>query len=224
MTCDDCTERIDDLDSGCLAPADTAAVRQHLDRCQACRALVADIARIRAAARNLGPVEPPARVWAHVAAAVGAHQPSAPAGERSVDWRQWLAAAASVAIVVSGLAWVGANLVPAPLPGGNGTITGAESSEAFELAEAAYQSAIDTLEPMAAEAVAPVLTEPALVTVHASLDALDQTIGAARERLTQEPDDQVSQDLLLSALESKVALLQDTMSLLDESSTTGVNQ
>lgn len=224
MTCDDCTERIDDLDSGRLAPADAAAVRQHLDRCQACGTLAADVSRIRAAARNLGPIEPPARVWTHVAAAVGTHQPSAPAGNRPVDWRQWLAAAAAVAIVVSGLAWVGANLVPAPLPGDNGTIAGAESSEAFELAEAAYQSAIDTLEPIAAEADAPVLTEPALVTVHASLDALDQTIGAARERLTQEPDDQISQDLLLSALESKVALLQDTVSLLDESATTGVNQ
>jgi hypothetical protein len=34
----------------------------------------------------------------------------------------------------------------------------------------------------------------------------------------------MSQDLLLSALESKVALLQDTVDLLDESATTGVNQ
>jgi hypothetical protein len=60
--------------------------------------------------------------------------------------------------------------------------------------------------------------------VHASLDALDQTIGEARERLTQMPDDQISQDLLLSALESKMALLQDTVALLDESGTAEVNQ
>jgi hypothetical protein len=58
-----------------------------------------------------------------------------------------------------------------------------------------------------------VLTEPALVAVHTSLDALDQTIGEARDRLMREPGDEVSQDLLLSALESKVALLQDTVAL-----------
>jgi len=46
----------------------------------------------------------------------------------------------------------------------------------------------------------------------------------ARQRLTQTPDDQMSQDLLLSALESKVALLQDTVDLLDQSGATGANQ
>ena len=92
------------------------------------------------------------------------------------------------------------------------------------MAEAAYQSAIESLEPIAADADAPVLAEPALVAVHASLDALDQTIGEARQRLTQAPDDQMSQDLLLSALESKIALLQDTVDLLDQSGATGVNQ
>jgi anti-sigma factor RsiW len=223
MTCDDCTERIDDLDNERLAPEAAAAVRQHLGTCPACGALAADVSRIRMAARSLGPVEPPARVWTRVAAAVGASRPAGASVEARPDWRQWLAAAAAVAIVTSGLAWMGTKLVPAPPPAGSGAIAGAESSEEFQMAEAAYQSAIDSLEPIAADADAPVLTEPALVAVQASLDALDQTIGAARERLIQQPSDQLSQDLLLSALESKVALLQDTVSLLDESATTGVN-
>jgi hypothetical protein len=225
MTCHDCTERLDSFDNGRLAPDEAAAVRQHLDMCPACRALAVDVTRIRAAARTLGAIEPPAGVWTRVSVAVGAHHPlAAKEVEAGSDWRQWLAAAASVALVVSSLAWVGSKLEPAPVPLGGSAGGRAQASEAFQLAEAAYQSAIDSLEPIAADADAPVLTEPALVAVHANLDALDQTIGAARERLTQAPDDQISQDLLLSALESKVALLQDTVALLDESDTTGVNQ
>jgi anti-sigma factor RsiW len=225
MTCHDCTQRLDDFDDGRLAPDEAAAVRLHLDSCPACRALAVDVARIRAASGKLGAIEPPAGVWARVSAAVGAHPLAANEVEPRSDWRQWLAAAASVALVVSILAWVGSKLGPAgPVTDSTTVGAGMEASEEFQLAEAAYQSAIDSLEPIAADADAPVLTEPALVAVHASLDALDQTIGEARERLTQMPDDQISQDLLLSALESKMALLQDTVALLDESGTAEVNQ
>jgi anti-sigma factor RsiW len=221
MTCHDCLERIDELDEGRLSPDEATAVRQHLDICPACRAQAADITRIRAAARGLGAIDPPARVWAHVALAVGADAPSGRAGNSGLDWRHWIAAAASVALVVSSLGWVGAKLIPAPAESGTARVA---ASEEFQMAEAAYQSAIESLEPIAADADAPVLAEPALVAVHASLDALDQTIGEARQRLTQAPDDQMTQDLLLSALESKIALLQDTVDLLDQSGATGVNQ
>ncbi len=235
MTCDDCLELSDDFADGRLAPAAAAGVRLHLEACPACRARTADYARIRAAARELGRlghVEPPARVWTQVAAAVRTTRPVA--GLRSdagADWHQWLAAAASVALMASSLTWVGSKLALVPPtastapPAASAANASVDSSEQFQLAEAAYQWAIDSLEPMAADADAdaPVLTEPALVAVHAGLDALDQTIGEARGQLTLEPDDELSRDLLLSALESKVALLQDTVALLDESAASGVN-
>ena len=99
MTCHDCTERLDNFDDGRLAPGEAAAVRQHLDTCPACRALAVDVARIRAAARTLGAIEPPARVWTRVSVAAGAHHRAANGVEPGSDWRQWLAAAASVALV-----------------------------------------------------------------------------------------------------------------------------
>ena len=174
MTCHDCTERLDNFDDGRLAPDEAAAVRQHLDACAACRALAVDLARIRAAAGTLGAIEPPPGVWTRVSAAVGVHHRAANGVEPGSDWRQWLAAAASVAVVVSSLAWVGSKLGPARLLTGSTTAgAGVEASEQFQLAEAAYQSAIDSLEPITADVDAPVLTEPALVAVHAGLDALD---------------------------------------------------
>jgi hypothetical protein len=42
---------------------------------------------------------------------------------------------------------------------------------------------------------------------------LDQVIGEARDQLAREPDDTFSQDSLLTALDSKVALLQDALAL-----------
>ena len=48
------------------------------------------------------------------------------------------------------------------------------------------------------------------------IDDIDSAIGEAREALAQEPGDPWSQESLLEALGSKVALLQDTVALLGE--------
>jgi len=53
-------------------------------------------------------------------------------------------------------------------------------------------------------------------TLRASIDDIDTAIGEAREALAQEPGDEWSQESLLVALGSKVALLQDTVALLGE--------
>jgi anti-sigma factor RsiW len=95
MTCSDCIERIDDLHDGRLPRVEIAAMRQHLETCAGCRAWASDVDRIRTAAGMLGPVEPPAGVWTRVAAAVEAAPSVQLAVERAVDWRQWMAAAAS---------------------------------------------------------------------------------------------------------------------------------
>ena len=52
--------------------------------------------------------------------------------------------------------------------------------------------------------------------MRASIDDIDSAIGEAREALAREPGDPWSQDSLLEALGSKVALLQDTVALLGD--------
>ena len=91
-----------------------------------------------------------------------------------------------------------------------------ELGSQFQLAEAAYQTAIADLESITAQAEAPALAEPAFVALQASLVELDEAIGEARGRLSAEPDDEFSQDSLLTALDNKVILLQDTVALLDQ--------
>ena len=212
MTCDDAALLIDDHVDGACDPVTAAAVGHHLNTCERCRALAADLSRIRAAARTLGPVAPPERVWAGIQATLQGQATEAP----SAGWRQLLAAAAGFALILSGLTWVGTRLPAAPA---GGQLAEVRADDQFLQAEAAYQTAIDDLELIATEADAPALAEPAFVALHASLVDLDAAIDEARERLSVEPDDEFSQDSLLAALDNKVVLLQDAVALLDQDRT-----
>ena len=209
MTCEDTALLIDDYVDGACDPATAAALGHHLGTCERCGALAADLTRIRAAARTLGPVTPPEHVWAAIQSSLQAQAAEAP----SAGWRQLLAAAAGFALIVSGLTWVGMRLpvVPAGVQ-----LVEVRADDQFLQAAAAYQTAIDDLELIATEAEAPALAEPAFVALHASLVDLDAAIDEARERLSVEPDDEFSQDSLLTALDNKVVLLQDAVALLEQ--------
>lgn len=208
MTCDDVILRLGDEMDEAADPATAAAVRRHVDGCASCRAAASDLSDIRRAARALGPIAPPAHVWAAVEARVRAAT-IVPAAPR----QHWLAAAAGFALIASSLSWLGAHL---PVPRTVTGVAGSASGERFELAAAAYQSAIDDLESITATAETPVLAEPAFAALHAGLADLDDAIGEARGRLQREPDDEFSQDSLLVALDDKVSLLQDAVALLDQ--------
>lgn len=218
LTCTQLAEALDDVLDGHDAGA-AAIVDLHLAGCASCRAFAADVRAIRAAARGLEPLEPPPAVWAAVHARVSAERPPREATSRldrlaawTAGWRviQPAAAAAGLVLVVASLTWVGTRLgeTPAQL-GGAGAIT------EFTLAEAEYSDAIASLEQATAEAPGGLdaATNEAL---RASIDDVDSAIGEAREALARQPGDEWSQESLLDALGTKVALLQDTVALLGE--------
>ena len=70
LTCAQLADALDDVLDG-HGPWSAAAVDAHLGMCPSCRALVADVRAIRAAARTLEPMAPPPAVWAAVRARVG---------------------------------------------------------------------------------------------------------------------------------------------------------
>ena len=213
MNCNECVELVGELVDGTAHPDVEQAVRRHLDSCASCRALLEDLTRIRTAAAALGPVEPSPQVWAAVQA--GLRPYGADGREAWALWRP-LAAAAGFALVASSLGWVASRLaVPSPAA----VVVEAQPTGAFELAEAAYQAAIDDLETVATDAEAPLVAQRALVTLQAGLADLDQVIVETRDQLAREPDDAFSQDSLLTALDSKVALLQDALALVDQPDT-----
>jgi anti-sigma factor RsiW len=218
MTCARLTDTLDDYLDGRAARSQMAAVDTHLAECAACRLLVADVRAIRAVARTLEPLEPPAAVWAAVRARVASGEPDA-----TVSWLDHLlgwtgggvlrptASLAMLTLLVGSLAWVSARLgeSPAALSAGTGGLT------EFTLAEAEYFDAIAGLE--AAAAAAPrELDEETTAELRASIDDVDSAIVDARAALEREPGDPLSQETLLEALGVKVELLQDNLALLGE--------
>jgi len=196
-----------------------AAVDAHLAECATCPALVADVRAIRQAARTLEPMAPPDHVWHQVRARVSLDTPARTSlFERlrgpSPGWRaafQPLAATAALGLLVGSLAWVGTRLTEAPPV----EMAGSGALAEFQLAEAEYTDAIERLEE-AAEAAGPQLDALTDATLQSSIDDIDVAIGDARDALAREPGDALSQESLLDALGSKVALLQDTVALLGD--------
>ena len=219
VTCARLEAALDDVLDG-RGPWTVAATDAHLAGCASCRALVADVRAIRIAAQTLGPIAPPPAVWTEVHARIADERPvhrAASPLDRLAAWAggwgglfQPLAATAMLVLTASSLAWMATRLSEWPATSG---VPGAVLTE-FALAEAEYSDAITSLEQAAADTPRG-LDASTDAAVRASIDDLDQAIVEAREALAVEPGDQVSQDSLLDALGSKVALLQDTMALLE---------
>jgi anti-sigma factor RsiW len=215
LTCERVPDVLDDYMAGQLPAPTYTAFDAHLAACQACQALVADVRAIRSVARTFGPIEPPEHVWRNVRARVSLEAPPRTSllDRLGFSGFQPLAAAAALVLVVSGLSWVGVRLTdtpPAP-----SSAAGAGVLPEFELAEAEYTDAIARLEE-AADAARPRLDALTSETLRSSIDDIDVAIGDARDALAREPGDTLSQESLLDALGSKVALLQDTVAMLGD--------
>ena len=212
LTCERLAESLDDYLDGTADALTRVALEAHLEGCPTCPALVADVRAIRRAAQALGPIEPPARSWPQLQARLTLDAPVGASSRfaRYFGWRtlQAAGAVAGLVLVVSSLAWVGTRLAIAPPRVADGSGAQAE----FQLAEAEYTDAIARLQE-AADVAGPRLDALTNATLQSSIDDIDSAIGDAREALAREPGDALSQESLLDALGSKVALLQDTVSL-----------
>jgi hypothetical protein len=216
LTCEQLVDVLDDYLDESRRPEDRhlrEAVDAHLARCAYCPALVADVRTIRTAARTLEPSAPPEHVWRQVRARVSLDAPPRVSWLDRFGWHSMsepVGALAVLVLLVGSLTWIGLRLTGTPaVRMADASGTPAE----FQLAEAEYADAIERLEE-AAEAAGPRLDALTDVTLESSIHDIDTAIGDAREALALAPDDAVSQESLLGALGSKVALLQDTVALL----------
>ena len=211
LTCEQLVERLDDYFDG----RNASGVDAHLARCPECAALVTDVRTIRAAARTLEPIAPPEHVWRQVRAHMSVDTPPRVSWLDRFGWRSMsepIGAVAVLVLLVGGLTWIGVRLAaPQPVQIADTSGTPAE----FQIAEAEYAYAIERLEE-AAEAGAPRLDALTGATLESSIHDIDTAIGDARDALALAPDDAVTQESLLDALGSKVALLQDTVALLGD--------
>jgi hypothetical protein len=187
--------------------------------------MVADLRAIVAAAQQLDAPVPSPQVWMRIAAAIEAERPSGlrallAFGAGSVGWRPALAVTLMLTLVTGGtwLSWrevVQGSKAAATSPSG----TQAQALQSVEtemrLAEDHYARAISSLEQIARTDAGSLDGQTAAV-LHDNLSVIDRAIGESRAALQNEPANDLAQDSLFGALRSKVALLQDTVSLINE--------
>jgi anti-sigma factor RsiW len=208
---------------GELDPAAERSVERHLEGCPSCRALVADLRTIRAAAFTLDRREPPAHLFTRIQARVSV-EPPAPARwlawpNTPTAWGTWLAAAAALIIATTvGVMPLLRSAGPADPgdPGDGGPATLVDSVQAdLEAAEQHYDRAIQGLERIAKSDTAELDPQVAAV-LQKNLQVVDRAINESRAALKSQPASATAQDGLFEAMRAKVALLQQTVELINE--------
>lgn len=232
MTCEDGLRALDAHLIGALSREDAEAFEAHLAGCDHCRRLVADARRLQAELRLMGAEGPSPRSWDRLAAqleADPAFQRAAAAADaalpvaRRIDWR-WMALAAVLVLVIAGsLLTMRRTLGPAspapavasaPAETAAGDIVTSIESELDQAAKH-YENAIAGLERVASESDSP-LDPSVMATVRENLALIDQAIDDSRQALHTDPQSQLAQESLFDAFRRKVALLQDTIALMNE--------
>jgi len=219
MTCQEYDVHIDDYVDESLDETLRASCETHLSTCARCRALTTDFQTIRSVTRTLEPQVPSPQVWYRLAAAIEAE----PRGLPTVwlgGWQRAVAGAVMCALVVASLSWIGGRLVPVAREQQRLTASlvnpepAALDTEDFTLVEQQYTSAIAGLEDITKKERATLDMDTAEV-LQANLTVIDGAIGESRAALDREPESGVAQESLVQALQSKVALLQDTVTLIN---------
>jgi copper chaperone CopZ len=234
MNCEHCEEAIGELVDGArMDEATRIEVEAHLRDCASCRALLADLRQIHAAAVRL-PVDPvPDRVWARVSGqlpipAVGPQKPRVFRilfGSQRVRLAWGAAATMALAVLVlvvalprlrSGDGRQGAvrTAAPGPVHPNDAELVQSVESE-LQLAEQHYEKAIAGLEQIAKAGQGSL--DPQLAsTLQKNLGVIDQAIHDSRVALQTQPANELAQESLFEAFRRKVGLLQDTVSLINE--------
>jgi hypothetical protein len=227
LACERYLNAINELVDGTLGPLRRAELDLHIESCEACRALVADLQQIAQTARTLGTLEPPDRVWTRIAA--GLHQEGRVPDTGSAPGRRshtMLALAATLALAVGGSLWMLLPRQPAPVPAARTSpadvhdppagsadpddpVQGVVASE-LAATEQHFKKAIDEaskngdVDPdTAAE-----LQKQFLVMTNASAEI--------RKVLETDPQDSVARQSLYDMLKQKIRFLQDTIALMNQ--------
>jgi anti-sigma factor RsiW len=226
MSCSDYSDAIAECVDGTLDPVRLRALERHAEGCDACRALIADLKSIQAAAFTLDRPELRPEVWNIVRARVATEPIPAARGrvlawpESGKAWAIWLSAAA--ALVLAAVVSI-YPLREAPAEDAvavdthtaeEGDMVAAVQAE-LQAAEEHYDKAIQGLEQIARSESGALDPEVAAV-LQKNLQVIDQAIGESRVALKSQPASSDAQESLFDAMRSKVALLQQTVELINE--------
>jgi anti-sigma factor RsiW len=229
MACERYLNAIHELVDGTLGPLRRTELELHLETCEDCAALVADLQELARASAALGPMEPPARVWRRIAdrlQAEGRVQPASRVYRRRYD--TVLALAAALLLVVGGSLFLilrdagtsapGAPPAPADTahaepPAGNAAPVDPVQAVTLELArsEQHFQNVVE----LVAKGDRPVDAETAAV-LQKSMLAINDAIAESRKAIETNPQNAAAQQTFYEMLKQKIQFLQDTIALMNE--------
>jgi anti-sigma factor RsiW len=246
MTCDRFHELVRDWLDGDIDATSRAALEAHATTCEACRAVMTDLRNIRQTASTLERHAPPPRVWTRLEQQLAAEPRFREAAARRADnitaigsrtrpsvwsWRSpILALAAGLLIMIGGSLYLLHRWTQGPLtmpivagvnPNGNNPSNApgpalVESIDSeLQQAAAHYEKAIVGLEQVANASDSP-LDPDVMTALHRNLGVIDKAITESRAALMSQPTSRVAQQSLFDAFRRKVALLQDTIALMNE--------
>lgn len=212
-----------DFVDGDLDAAAQTAVQRHLEGCPSCQSLVDDLRTVRAAAFTLERREAPPAVFERIQARLSTGNPGParrlPWPNTRAAWGVWLGAAAALVIttavgIVPLLRQDGGSAPSATAPPEEAALIDSVEAD-IQTAEAHYQKAIAGLEQIARSDSGELDPQVAAV-LQKSLQVVDQAIDESRAGLKAEPSSAPAQQGLLEAMRTKVALLQQTVELINE--------
>jgi hypothetical protein len=194
-----------------------AAFERHLAQCGRCQMVVADFTAIREAASALDEHVPPPRLWAKIASAIETQQLrpwwQRPFAGATSPWVP-IAAAALLAILTGGASWIAWRQAAVETPQQQASAPSSDTALPLP-ADQHYEEAIAGLQRLA-DAQNASLDPKTRAVLTANLAVIDRAINESRAALAQEPASALAQESLLEALDTKVALLQDTVALASD--------
>jgi anti-sigma factor RsiW len=212
-------------------------LERHLAGCAECRRLVDDLREIRKAFAGLKDDlrEPPVRAWGRLERAIRLEHESrstqspqssqrelAPRAQRALRLLPWLAAAAVLILATAvGLQYRGGrSAAPASSTATPGaSIASGDAAQTVEAelraAEEHYTKAITGLEQIT-KTEQGALDPGTAATLQKNLAVIDQAISESRAALRTQPASEPAQESLVENFKAKIALLQDTVALINE--------
>jgi hypothetical protein len=224
--CERYLNAIHELVDGTLGPIRRAELELHLEGCDGCRALAADLQELARAARSLDVLEPPARVWQSISARLQAEGGvTAPSRASSRYARMALLATAAALVLAVGAALFVLRRPPAvpqtatatpPAPvsaaAGNASPEDPVQSVVKELAqtEKAFQNLVEASE--ASNTVDP----KTAAEMQKNLLVMNEAINETRKALVTDPHSAPARASLYEVLKQKIQFLQNTIALMNE--------
>ncbi len=214
---DQWTERLSEYLDGELSPAEREGLESHLADCAGCRAVLAELGQVAARAARLPVHQPPARVWAGIAAAIGLTGESRvvpiasrrPGRRISLNLAQLAVAAVLLLMLGAGGAWVLLRPAAPPMVAAR-TDSVAQTTPLRPVANFGRgrpDSAIAELERVLAEERGHLDTTTVRV-IEENLSRIDRAIGEARSALARDPNNTYLNDHLAQTMRKKIELLR----------------